>query len=947
MAERVSDHLGPRASGAARCRLRKARRGRVPGVIILAVLVLVVFTVPATAQDSPRELRSAAWAAMAQGAFEDAIPPLQQLVRYYSDSDEARIVAQMQSVYFNLGLCLFLTGRFAESRPVFEAYLKRYPHTVQAKEAAVFLADGYRFSEQLAKAMEAYRSVLQTYRLNADWRTDVLVSMVRCALADEDWETALPLLDEARRIAPDRQRRTWAATLLVTAYLKEFELERVYNLVPHLLHPYSFSSRSVAYNMSALETAETLFAEEAYRDALWVYRLVYPYDRIRQRSEEHLQQLQRNADALRERQGKYRELLRAQESIAEIEGELDALGEVEDYNHELTHRIARAYMEVRRYREAGELYFYRYERSDGAEADEALYLSFHCYTQVSPWDRAFELGRLYMDNYGGGEYYDAVSLAVAQMHAQLAQWPEVIGVLTEALETSPDHESVVECMFLLGYASFMEEKFADASHWLRRMNREYPGNERMEEGTYWTGMALLFDTKYEDAREVFEFFLADYPRSPYLEDARFRRAVCDYGLSEFEQAGRRFDAFIANHPDSALVGEALMMRADVAGVQGQLQEAVEYYRRAMDRPMNVELYNYCAFRRGEMLFDLNAYPDLIRHFEQYLQQPREGLNEPQAIYWIVKGLWQQDERRGALEYLLDGVREYGRERAALGIDLLLNEWIGLSKQLAPDQSEAAWETLLQQKQTAEEAQEHALALRLERLFLYRPGESEVRREARIERLLNPRSVAHAPPGILELMMDLGMERGQTDLAVMAAREVIDTFTETDYALAARMLVAEHAMKHNDVETAIEHFNVVRTVFAASMEAAQALLHLGHIYMDRGDFDKADACFSEVLSVRQWRGPLWPAALFGRGECARRQRRFAEATAFYERIYVLYLHYDDWAAKAYLRRSECLMRMNQYVKAEETLEEMLANQALAETPEGEEAMLLLNRIRRRI
>ena len=914
---------------------------------VLLLALVFAWCVPTAAQDlTSREVRMRAQRALQEGAYEDAIILIQQWIEWFSNSKKREILADLESWYFNLGLCYYLTGQFGDAEKAFKVYLKRYRDGPHAPEAEIYIADGYRFTGKLKQALKAYEKVLDKYKLSADWVADVLCSMARCKLAVDDWQGALPLLEKVYTYAPDEMRANWAATLLTIAYLKELKVDRVYDLVPYLIRPSSLAARSVAYNMAALEAADELFAEERYRDALWIYRLIYPRDLIRQRGERHLEDLQDVVKELREEGGKYRELLRTQETIGELEAEVKALETVENYETQLTSRVARAYMEVRRYREARALFLELRDELADEQAEEALFLAFHCSTQLKPWDRAFELGAEYMEEYPAGEYYDLVSLTMGQLYAMLKDWPHVISLLSKALEVSPEHESVGECMFLIGYASFMEEKYADAADWLRRLNKAYPGNERAEEATYWLGMSLLFDRQYQEGLDIFSIFLVDFPTSSYVEDASFRCGVCEYGLSRFRDAERKLKAFVAGYPKSLLAGEGYMMLADIAGVFGESREAVEHYQAALEYELNIELYNYCAFRCGEMLHDMNEFDALIRHFRRYIERNREGSNLPMAIYWVAKGLWQQGDEGKAMEYLLKCVEKFGRDRKALGIDMILEEWVGRSRSLPAVVAEEAWRFFAGLLKTAREEGERALALRLERTFLFKASLTDRAKEVITKGLLREENLEHASAAVLELIMDEAPARGDTELGMKAAELIVSEFTETDYALSARMALARHAISQKKFGTAEMHLNVVRQVFATSSEAAEALYMLGNLYLEQRNFAQADACFKDILGVREWRGPLWPAALYGRGQCVEQQRQYEAATAYYERIYLLYTHYQDWAAKAYLQRANCLLRLQEHGKARETLEEMLSTKELAETEAAETARDVLARLQGR-
>lgn len=910
--------------------------------LFFTAVTLGVFTLsgPAQAQDSPREVRSKAQEALAKGAYSDAIGYLQQLIEWYGSSKTDTTVMQMELIHFSLGTSHFFLGQFSEARTAFTAYLQKYSNGMKVQEATLYIADCYRFEERYGDALRAYSLALKKYQLQGDLKADVFMSIARCYLAQDKWDKALPVLRKLYDIAPDFTRRNWAASLMTTAFLKEMELEKVYHLVPYLLLPNSFAGRNVAFNMAAIEAGDNLFADEKYREALWVYRLVYPHDVLLARSQQYLETLQKKAERLkRSTMTNPRSLMRIQEAIGELEAEIKALGTIENYDTELFFRIARAYMEIHRYREARDLFIYLSNTVPEPRANEALFLAFQCAARLSPLDQALELGNRYMEKYPAKEYYDDVSIMVGQIYAKQEDWPKTIITLAKALEVSPRHTQGSECMFLLGYASFMEEQFEDCVTWLRKMNLTFKGNPREADGTYWIGMALMFQLKYDAAIAEFDEVIASHKDSPYVPDSKFRRAVCDFGMSRLPEAEVQFQEFVNTYATNVLCGEGYMMMGDTAANRADLPKAVECYLQVPRYDVNIEFYNYSAFKVGEILCEMRKFTQCIDHFKKYIKTNREGSNIPQAVYWIGTALRNSGEQRGALEYYRQAVARYGLDRKALGIDLIIEEWIGQGKTSDKTLSAFAWKEMEELCQQAEKNKQESLKLRLKRALLYKPGISDEEKAALTQQLVKASNLTNASTGVLEFILEEAQKRQDTALVLATAQIIIKDFTETDTALTARMVLAKYALEDKNYKTAIKHLTIIKEVYAASPEAGQALQMLGDIYMKMNKFSEADECYKSILSVKEWKG-LWPPALFGRGECARLQKNFEQACAYYERIYVMYSKYAQWSAKAYLARAECLTRLQLYTKATETLQEMLANpdyKLLPEFPEAEQRL----------
>jgi tetratricopeptide (TPR) repeat protein len=388
---------------------------------------------------------------------------------------------------------------------------------------------------------------------------------------------------------------------------------------------------------------------------------------------------------------------------------------------------------------------------------------------------------------------------------------------------------------------------------------------------------------------------------------------------------------------------------------GRLDDAVRMYRHAMSFPdFNIEFYNHCTFQAGRILSDNEDYPGMIALYRQYMEDNREGSNIPLAVYWIGVALWNQGEQEGAMQYYRDAVEKYGKDRLTIGTDLILDEWVGRTKRATPEQSKRAWAELVESLSKAMRTGDKVTELRLRRVMLYHPNMQPSERERIVDGLLDAANLEYASPAVMQAMLDYASERRSEDLVVATASKIIETFTETDHALDARMVLADRAIKlakatseterrNQHYAEAVKHLDVIRTVFATSADAAQALMLLAQIHYEQGKCQKADEYYSQILGVKEWRN-FWPESLYGRGECAMAQKQFEVASAYYERIYVMYSHYRKWTAKSYLRRAECLRRLFRNDKAVEVLNEMLSDQELATSPEGAEAREMLTRIK---
>jgi TolA-binding protein len=889
-------------------------------------------------------MREAAFRNFNMGEFQAAIPEFQMLIETLQDVKSSQGLADLEPCYYNLAISFFMIGQFEQAEAAFIAYCKKYPRGARLSEAFVYIADSMRFASKNEPSVKAYQAALSRFNYGPDMRADIYSAIARCYLAMDDWDSARAPLLEAFRSAPDFHRRNRAATLLATSYLKTLKLEDLYPMVPYLLRRDSHAARSIAFNLSALKAGDELFMDERYREAFWMFRLVFSYEEVQQKTEEHLEYLKRLSDYEKRYLTNPRRLMRIMEWIGDTEFELKALAEIEDYDQDLFYRIARGYMETKRYREACEGFLHLNLIADRERAEESLYLAFVCAARLSPPDRCYTIGRQYMERYPAGKFYDDLTLLIGQMYAQVQRWTDLISHLSEVLQVRPQHSAAAEALFLISYAHFMEEQFEQAITRLRELRQRFPGWEQIDAAIYWSAMALMFDGDFETAEKEFTLLLQSAGNSNYAEDASYRRAVCKYALGDYDTADNNLAALLQNYPESSLRFEAHMLRADIAGTVGRLDDAVAFYQEAIAAPddlINIEFYNHSAFQAGQILYDSEKFEELRTHFASYIRRNREGSNVPLAVFWTGKALFNLGEHVGAVRYYRDAVTTFGQDRKAMGVDLILDEWIATTRRLSSNDVATAWSEMEAAWKRATATDDHVGRLRYQRVLLYRPGITPSVFNNILSNIMQPENLEYASPAVMETMFEGAMTRHQTNFATRIANAIVTDYPETDIALDARMLLARTAIAESRtanpadadklLDAAIEHLDVVRGIFATSSEAAEALLLLGTIYRDRNRLNEAQECLEAVLGVRNWRN-FWPEALYGLGLCMETRRDWERATPYYERIYLMYSGSRHWTAKAYLRRAESLNRLYKDQQALETLVEMLAQDDLRQYPE---------------
>jgi TolA-binding protein len=169
---------------------------------------------------------------------------------------------------------------------------------------------------------------------------------------------------------------------------------------------------------------------------------------------------------------------------------------------------------------------------------------------------------------------------------------------------------------------------------------------------------------------------------------------------------------------------------------------------------------------------------------------------------------------------------------------------------------------------------------------------------------------------------------------------MDEFPKSDYVDFAYNGLGEVALQKNDLPKALSYFTDGTEKIAATTKLKDVTLGRGKALLAMGRLVEAKKVFEQVASVRDWRGEATAFSVYSLGEIEARQGRWAEANAYFQRVYVGYQKFANWVAKSYIRSGESFEKLGQQQEAVNTYRELLrlANEKkeLAGLPETEEA-----------
>ncbi|HEY5952900.1 MAG TPA: tetratricopeptide repeat protein [Terrimicrobiaceae bacterium] len=853
--------------------------------------------------------------------FTDAIPVLAELVKRLGESKDPQLQAKVEGFRYFLGLGYVFAEQWDPAAQAFEDFLKAFPKSNRYRKVLELYADTLVQAKRYPEAAEQYKKLLEM-KLTEPEHFAIIEKLASCYMRDQKWKEAVPVLQTMLQRSRTPEQREQSVVWLAQSYIESDQGAKVVELLPDMLTKAPKARLSIDFNMALLNGGDKMFSAQQDVLALLFYSLVLPPARLIEANKKYEGELVAWREQVRKSGQQLELVVDVSRRIQDLQNERTQLEGVPDFSEDLLMRIAQAYFAAGRLYEAFWTFWKIYEEyPDGKLAEDSCYGAFGLAAQLEQDTKAKEAGLKYLSSFPDGKQWEDVSLQLGQIFIRNREYSMAIDYYNRILEERPEHAYKDQILYMLGFSQFQDARFAEARQTFQTLGRDFPSSDRASSGLYWVGMTYLFEDNYKDALDTFNRFAEKAADPKLYQDAGFRKAVCLYGLENYTAAAEGLEGFLKEFPTDALTPEVHTLLGDCYGAVGELDKALDHYKQVEECAVKQSQIDYAALQIGRIYEQLEQFKEMEDWFTRYLDKYALKGDYTQAIY--RKGFAQQAQGRSreAIDTYWQAIEKFGNDPKAMGIDIIIDAYCEESGSVPGVQ---ALEIIRSAALTAEQQKERTRALRFQRALAKLDPNTTAP-------VLTAEDIPLVSPAVLLWMADV-LAQTNPPLGEKAARAAIDNFGPTQWTGEAFLKLGNFAFDRRDWKQAEGGFSKAIKTSPMNEVAARATMRLGDVKRTQGHFDEAAKRYGEVLQVKEWKGELWPEALYATGECLREQGNDKQAYAYYQRIYVLYPHYKEWTAKAYLRCAEISEKLGLKEEAVRTLGEMLANQSLRSTSE---------------
>ncbi len=856
---------------------------------------------------------------LSAGSYQEASDYLREILIRIESATDAESATARASCLYQLGMCQLKSADYSGAADSFKKFITDYPAEEQIPSARFMVLESYARQNDRAQ-MTAWLGELRSSgafdglmkflndATNADFRRNTVLSLVSCYAEQGDLENLrifLPFCDEA---------------VLVDA----------------------------GFNTALMDGGDEAFDKKAYARAMVLYRMVRLKNELLPVYQKQVAVLEAQLAVaspwvpLEERERQQADRQADQDRLDGLKQTIQFFTET-GYDQELLIRMAQCYDVMQRYRNSLAVYRYVYtEFPEHRLAEQSRASAFQTLLVLNEPEEALAVGRDYLERYPQGRFEDDVTVGLMQLYLTRGELSASAELGRRALAALPNRRLADQITYLLGFTSLQQQNWIEAFDLFAQVKVKWPQSEYVQDADYWSGMCYLFEGRFAEAVTAFKGYLDNKSYNParFKAECTYRLGVAQYATESFAEAEGTFKQFLVLYPESPLVSEAYSMLGDLRGAEGNMDQALMLYQKAIETATDAEQDSYAVFQSAQAYELQQRYAQTVELVKAYIARQGTKARLAEAALWIGKSCKALGNRRQALEVYLKTIADFGNNPALGGVDQVMTQMLEDLRESPADELSFATARLTEGLETARQKKERPLELRFTALLARLTGEAE--RGRYITELQKEADLGVFSPLPLIVLAEDASAHGDTAGVERIAAKFKAQFSDSEQLINLLNIEASACLAAQQYETTVALTDEVLTRFDGDPRTGLARKLQADAFRLSGDWAKAVETYQKIFSSRAAHGALAPETLYWIGVCKREQGDVAKAFAFFQRIYVLYKGHPEWVAKAYEASVDCLQKLGRNEEAVQTWKEMVANPSIQNTPEGLRAAEALRR-----
>lgn len=880
-------------------------------------------------------------------------------VRAAEDLDAMLLKAEfnqaLEPAFFTVGSAYFNAGNYPKAIAAFKTYQAKFPNGPHASDVAFAIAQASLLAKNYADAVNQFAALEKDPR----FREQALFFGASASKEAGKIDNAISTLEKLTGGELKSAMAVRGAMFLAQMHSQKNDSAKTIALIKKLHERIGLVENIVELNSMTVELGDQLYQKGAFGDALECYRAAYPREQIARLQNDRIAAMQRarevNLASARLDPSQFGQLAAANNQlkidIARTQKLLEEFQKLPSITPAIYIRMARCFYEVDRKWESVVVYQEIIDRFPKIpEREPALFGLIVSLADANQPAKALGRCEEYLREFKTGPNAETVGYMLGAVALQANDPRAAETYFGRMLETQPKSNYREQMRYLLGNAKFMAGKYDEAIAEYKKYLNEFSKGQSVEDVNYRLALTALFSGKYQDALDGLKAYLQKYPHGQYVSDAKYRIAVCKYAASLYDEVIADCKAWEKEFSKNQQLGEVLALLADSHAALDRANDAIPVYVRSYKIATTEEVMNYSLFAASKLLQKRGEWDKVADLFNEFIQEKPDHPTVISALYWIGKAKAHDGKVDEAKKISADTIKKYIDDPKREAVELLLTQVAQLCVKKKPVEEagdEAARSTSAPEVDPGAElaallgsAEQDQSPTAKARVLFAKAELARLRRQLPEEEKNIAKVVEFKPDDLSPLLLgragDYQLAQKKPDQATKFYQQLMDEYPKSDSVDFAYNGLGEIAFQKNDLKNALRYFSDGTDKIAASQKLKDLTVGKAKTLLAMDKLDDAKKAFEQVAAVREWRGESTAFSVYSLGEIEAKRGRWAEANAYFQRVYVGYQKFLPWVAKAYMRSGESFEKLGKTEEAANTYRELLRNEKLTSFAEAEEA-----------
>lgn len=655
-------------------------RGVVVALALLTMSMSPLLAADPAAGGGPEEIFKQGGTAFQAGDFTGAAKKFEEVLSMGPQGEN------LELILFTLAATYYNQKNLPKSEEYFKRVVTEFPNGKQKIKALVSLS---QIQSKSGRKEEAAKSLAQAAECGGDLGDRARFAQVSLLMESGKTDEAVKVLQKLIVGGIKDEQSVQAAMALTEIEAKRGNLDDSLKLLDQLQAASNIVDNPLQLDMLAVRIGDGLLAKGDRQKALRMYAIVRPTDVVSSLQKDRIATMEKtiadNKASLQTNPSAFMEVntanARLAKDIEDLKQSLDQYAKLPDTTSAIRLRQAKAYDELDLKWETILIWENLLEAKDPKIREDGLFSIASAYCALVRSDDAVPALDRYLMEYPSGKYAAQAGFLKGAVALEAGEFAKAETVFSTAIEKDPASPLAGDMQFLTGNAQFAQaadpekkDKYKQAIESYKKYLAKYPTGRFAEEAEYRLPLCYFMiggQDGYSKALEGFQAFVKKNSQSQFLGDSEYRIALCYNAAQKYDEVIRRCDEWRGKHGGEPMHAEIMALLGDAYAGKEMPAESAAAYRKSVDLSNSEEVLKYSLFEANKQYQKINRWDEIADMFSVFASQHPDHPAATAAVYWVSKAKIKDGKAEEAKQYLAETILKTINDRKKDAVEQLL------------------------------------------------------------------------------------------------------------------------------------------------------------------------------------------------------------------------------------------------------------------------------------